>query len=457
MFDSSTTIRLLSNVASITALQASGYILALLSVPYLTRTLGVADYGVLTFTISVNAYLYILIDWGFSLGATRDVAHARGDPAALRNVFWRTMTAKGLLAIVALVILLSVAAPGGARSATNLILPGILGISGAVLSVDWLALGLERMGLFSLASIVVRTLVVGLMFALVHGPQDVWIACSLQGFSGLIGGLTGFLLVRRYLRVGRPAIPIRQAARQIWDYRHYFLSQSSRIAYTAAAPLLLAFLSGSEEVGLFAGAERIARTAMGLIVPLSTAMYPHVNALVARSRGSAANVAGLLLTAEVFFGLTLALLFLLGAKPIVAIILGAQFSRSADVLRYLAVLPLLTAVTGTLSNQFLIPLGRHREVSRIMIVCAAFYLGMLTVLSRFMGPLGAAIALSSAEALISVSLVVFIWRHEKDFVLVSFAATRSVFGRLIQLFGGWVLRPKEPLNKSLSTRSRVDL
>jgi polysaccharide transporter, PST family len=446
VLDPSTTLRLLRNIASITALQASGYILAIVNVPYLTRTLGVTDYGVLTLTVSVNAYLYIMIDWGFSLGATRDVAQAQSNPAALRDIFWRTMTAKGLLAIVALITLLGLAASDGAASTTNLVFPGVLNICGAVLSVDWLALGLERMGLFSVVSIAGRALVIGLMFALVHGPQDTWIACCLQGFSCLVGSSAGFLLARRYLKVGRPAFPVRQAAQQIWNYRHYFLSQSSRIAYTAAAPLLLTFLSGSEEVGLFAGAERIVRAVMGLIVPLSTAMYPYINALVARSRGSAAAVAGLLLAAEVIFGLALALLFLLYAKPIVAVILGAQFSRSADVLRYLAPLPLLAAVSGTLSNQWLIPLGWHREVSRILIVCAAVYLGMLTVLIRCMGPSGAAvaaaIALVLAGGLTSVGLVAFVWQREKDFALVSLAAIRSAPGRLVQLFGGWVLRFK---------------
>ncbi len=440
MTNPSTTIRLLRNIASITALQASSYIIAIINVPYLTRTIGVADYGVLTLTISVNAYLYIIIDWGFSLGATRDVARAQNNPAALREIFWQTMTAKGLLAIVATITLLGLSLSNNATGMTNLVLPGILNICGAVLSVDWLALGLERMGLFSLVSIAGRTLIIGLVFALVHGPQDTWIACGLQGFSCLIGNLAGFLLARRYLKVGRPSMPIRQAARQIWIYRHYFLSQSSRIAYTAAAPLLLTFLSGSEEVGLFAGAERIVRAVMGLIVPISTALYPYINALVARSRGSAASVAGLLLAGEMFVGLTLALFFLLCAKPIVAVIFGAQFSRSVDVLRCLAALPLFAAISGTLSNQCLIPLGWHREVSRILIVCAVSYLGILAVLIRYMGPLGAAIALDLAGVLTSVWLVAFVWQREREFALASLEAIRGGPGRLIQLLAGWVLQ-----------------
>ena len=103
MADRSTTRRLFKNIASITVFQASGYILAMLNVPYLTRVLGVADYGVLAFTMSVNAYLWLVMDWGFSLGATRDIAQAQGDENKIREIFWRTMTAKAILSVVALV------------------------------------------------------------------------------------------------------------------------------------------------------------------------------------------------------------------------------------------------------------------------------------------------------------------------------------------------------------------
>jgi PST family polysaccharide transporter len=176
------TFRFLGNVAWMTVFQASGYVLALLNLPYLTRTLGVANYGTLAFVIGANAYLWLIIDWGFSLGATKDVAQAHGEPGAIREIFWRTMTAKLLLAAVALAGLGILVTLQKVPSPLYLLLPGLLNICGAVLSVDWLMQGMGRMGLFSLYSIAGRTLVVILTFALVHGPQDTWIACALQMF-----------------------------------------------------------------------------------------------------------------------------------------------------------------------------------------------------------------------------------------------------------------------------------
>jgi polysaccharide transporter, PST family len=407
------------NLISTTVFQASGYLLAMINVPYLTRTLGVADYGILAFVIGINAYLYLIVDWGFSLGSTRDVAQARGDEDVLRQIFWRTMTAKMMLSLLSTVVLFALLFLHRVPSPIYLLLPGLLNIAGAVVTVDWFVQGLERMATFTIYSIAGRTLVVLLTFALVHSPQDTWIACALQGVGGLANGAAGFYIACRYLRMGRPRFPLRSALIQIWDYRHYFLSQSSWIAYTTAAPLILALVAGSAQVGLFAGAERMTRIAMALTVPASMVMYPRVNALLAQSRLAAARVAGPFLGFQLMVSLVLGMIFFFGADPIATIVLGPQFHKSAEVLRWLSALPLLTGVAGTLARQFLIPLGWRREVSRMTISFTLLYLVLLASACFVWGANGAAIALILTELLLSLSFTAFLFKHEREFALAA--------------------------------------
>lgn len=414
--------RLARNLVSTTVFQASGYILALINVPYLTRTLGVADYGVLAFVVSINAYLFLIVDWGFSLGATRDVARARGNAETLRAIFWKTMTAKAMLALVATVLLFTLLTLHRVPSPIYLLLPGLLNIVGAAFTVDWFMQGLERMGIFTLYSIAGRSLVVLLTFLLVHGPADTWIACSLQGFGGLTAGLAGFIIARRVLKLGRVQLPVRGALDQIWHYRHYFLTQSSWIAYSAAAPLVLALVAGSSAVGLFAGADRITRIALMMTLPVSMVMYPRVNALMAQSREAAARVAGPFLGFQILLALLLGAVFFFGADIIAAVVLGPGFHQSADVLRWLSVLPLLTGVVGTLSRQFLIPLGWSRAVSRITMAYTAVYLMLLTGGCFAFGAVGAAMALIATEFMLAVTFSVYLLRRERSFTIAATAA-----------------------------------
>jgi O-antigen/teichoic acid export membrane protein len=432
--DHATLKRLGRNLLSTTVFQASGYLLAMINVPYLTRTLGVADYGVLAFVIGINGYLYLIIDWGFSLGSTRDVAQARGDQDELHAIFWRTMTAKALLSLLSTAVLFALLMLHRVPTPIYLLLPGVLNIVGAVFTVDWFVQGLERMGTFTIYSIAGRSLGVLLTFILVHGPQDTWIACALQGVGSVASGLAGFFIACRFLKMGRPQFPLRAAVVQIWNYRHYFLSQSSWIAYSTAAPLVLALVAGSSEVGLFAGADRMIRIAMALTVPASMVMYPRVNALLTQSRTAAAKVAGPFMGLQILVALGLGGIFFFAADPIATLVLGPGFHKSADVLRWLAALPLLTGIAGTLSRQFLIPLGWSRDVSRITMIFTLAYLVLLTGGCFAFGATGAAMALIATEFMLAVTLVVYLFKHERQFALDALGAISDAPGYVLDVF-----------------------
>jgi PST family polysaccharide transporter/O-antigen flippase len=350
------------------------------------------------------------------------------------------MTAKALLSLGATVVLAGVIGLHQVPSPIYLLLPGLLNIVGAVFSVDWLMQGLERMALFTLYSVGGRALGVLLTFVLVHGPADTWIACALQGVGAIAGSLAGFVIACRVLDMGKPRFPFGAAAGQIWDYRHYFLSQSSWIAYSTAAPLFLTFASGATAVGLFAGADRIARIVMALIVPLSMVMYPRVNALMSRSREAAAGVAGPFLAAQILFALLLTVVFFFGAVPIVTLVLGPRFSAAAEVLRWLSALPLLTGIAGTLSRQFLIPLGWSRAVSRITLVCTSIYLVLLAVFCREYGAPGAAIALILTEAIHCAAFLMFLYKREHVFTINAALAVTNRLRQLMDVFGTLVFK-----------------
>jgi polysaccharide transporter, PST family len=145
----------------------------------------------------------------------------------------------------------------------------------------------------------------------------------------------------------------------------------------------------------------------------------------------------LLLAAQVLFGLALSAFFLLAARPIAVLVLGSRFSAAAEVLRCLAVLPLLTGVGSTLSRQFMIPLGYRQAVSRITLTCTAIYLVLLFLLGREVGALGAAIALITTEVLVTLGCVAFLVRREREFTTNACLAVLSAPTRFMQLYTGW--------------------
>jgi O-antigen/teichoic acid export membrane protein len=410
--------RLLMNIAFIYTLQVSNYFFGYVSTPYLTRMLGVASYGSLSYCVSTNAYLWMLLDWGFGVGAVRQVAAARGDPAALGVIFWRTIGGRVLLAVPAVVLLLLAYA---ARPQLPIVLvSGGLTILGGVLASDWFVQGLERMGLYLITSVASRGLTLLLIVLLVRGPADMPIASVVQGLNGLLGGASGFILVLACYRLGAPRVRWRLAAREAWDFRHYFVARSTSILYVSAPAIVLGIVSTAVAMGTFAGADKIARIAVTLVGPLSVALTPRVFALMAASKDRAGQVSGRFVLIQLAITLMISAGLFCLARPIADLVLGRAFADSAAIIRILSPLPVLIGLNGALGNQFLVPLNLARELSRANVTAGALYLGLLIVLSHALGATGAAWALIGSEVLLNAMLLNVLLSKERAHLLKAF-------------------------------------
>ena len=73
--------QLLSNTVMLYIMQFSTYLFSFITVPYLTRVLGVQLYGKIGVAVANMAYFQLLMDFGFLLSATEDISAHREDRA----------------------------------------------------------------------------------------------------------------------------------------------------------------------------------------------------------------------------------------------------------------------------------------------------------------------------------------------------------------------------------------
>ena len=97
--------RLFENVVSLGALQGLIYIIPLISLPYLSRVLGVEKFGLVFFALATVQYFNILTDFGFGLSATREIAVNRHNQNNLSNIFNSVITLKTFFLLISFLIL----------------------------------------------------------------------------------------------------------------------------------------------------------------------------------------------------------------------------------------------------------------------------------------------------------------------------------------------------------------
>ncbi len=69
------------NVAALYGVQIASYAAPLVTLPWLTRTLGPSGFGQVSFCMAVTNYFVLFADYGFNLSATRQIAVHSDDRA----------------------------------------------------------------------------------------------------------------------------------------------------------------------------------------------------------------------------------------------------------------------------------------------------------------------------------------------------------------------------------------
>src|SRR5262245_38599098 len=90
---------LVQNAAALYGVQVGRKIAPLIVVPYLARTLGVAGWGMVAFAQSLGEFIVLIIEFGFNLSATREVARNRASKEACSEIAAGVLGAQALLAL----------------------------------------------------------------------------------------------------------------------------------------------------------------------------------------------------------------------------------------------------------------------------------------------------------------------------------------------------------------------
>lgn len=381
-------------------LQLSNYVIPLLTFPYLTRVLGITNFGIYALAFAITTYLVLVSDWGFPLTASAQISRTRDDPEELNRIFWSTLTAKVLIALVLITgVLAGIAAFPALRDAGLVLICASGMVVANVITVNWCLQGLERLGQFAFAAAIGRALTVPATFLLVKDSGDAWIAALIQSGGAIVGGLFSIMFVRRLRVIGAPAINMRHAMAQIREAWPLFLSSISVSLYTTTNTVILGALQGPAQVGLFSSADRLRAAAQGAIAPISQAVYPRAARMMSIEGGRdvALRFARRLLWAQGLFTLAISLVLFLAAEPIILLLAGRNYESAVPILQILSPIPFLVGVSNVFGIQLMLPLGMKRAFSRILLVSAVVDLLLVGPLSWYYGGMGTAWAALIAE------------------------------------------------------------
>lgn len=386
------------NVLSLGVVQVAITVVPLVTLPYLARVLSRSELGLVVFVQTFSFVVALVVEYGFNLSATRDVARSRDDPGALRATVAGVQGAKLFLAALAAAasLVLWPLVPIF-RHAPELLAYGVaLGILQGFVPA-WFFLGVERAQPVALAELTSRLAALGLIVLFVKQRHDgeLVLVFYVLAAAASTGGLT-LLMFRR----ARPALPTASGSRAaLRAGRTLFAGTGATALYTGANAFLLGLVLPTAQVALFAAAEKIVRAGTRILGLMVQAVYPRVAVLV--KRGATARARRLSLTSLAIFGgtaLAAGGALAAAAPTVIRVVFGPRFEAAVPVLRILALVLPLNVVGVVLSTQWLLPHGRDRRVTGVLVFACVLNVALILTAANVAGLHAAAWSVVVVEA-----------------------------------------------------------
>lgn len=271
-------IRLVKNFLWLISLRGLEFLIPLVTIPYLLRTIGVEKYGLIGFGYAFAAYFGAIVQYGFGVTATRDIARNQNDPREVGRLFSIVIAASASLVILssssAVLILL---ASAKLRDEWPLHVVSLAQVMLQSLFPIWFFQGIERMAFITYLNLVAKVAFIAGLFLLVRGPSDYLYVPLLNCGSAALLLVSSMWIVACIFHVPLN-LPSWAAVRNaLVDGRHAFVNQLAPTLYNNSSTFLLGLVSGTHAVGLYSAATKVVDAVSSLGYILSNTFLPHLS------------------------------------------------------------------------------------------------------------------------------------------------------------------------------------
>jgi PST family polysaccharide transporter len=404
---------IIKNISSLFSLRIAGYIIPLITLPYLVRVLEPVGYGTFAFCLAIIQYFSIAVNYGFDLSATKRIAESKNDKIKISVIYWNVLVSRLLIAITGFgVLCLLPFLFEGIDAIFFILLISYLTVLGDAIFPQWLFQGKEQLGKISIIRVVSQLFSIPLLFLLVKSPEDIWITALLTTLPPLITALVSSYLIRsrRWVVWCKPTFS--EMKGQLADGWHLFISSAAISLYTTSTTVILGIIAGPVSVAVYVSANKLLQAGLSVYSPLTASFYPRINSLMAESKSKALELIKYVLKLQIKITILTGLGMYFCSPFIVKVLFGAEYERSGELLQIMSVLPLIIGLSNVFGVLVLLTHNYKKEFSSILMFSGLFSLMSLIPLCYFYDAEGAAISVVITESIVTLLMFLTIKKHQ---------------------------------------------
>lgn len=398
------------NFAYSSILTTANYIFPLLTYPYVSRVLGVANIGACNFVDSIVNYFILFSMMGIGIVGIREVAKCRGDRKRLDEVFSSLFVLNTLSTTIVLIALcISIFLVPKLWEYRTLMLFGIFKLVFNYLNIEWLYKGLEDFKYITIRSILVKCAYVVCVFIFVHEQDDYTLYYGLLCGMTIINGIINILYARRSVSFTHNSLSMQPYVRPFLVLGLYLFLTSM---YTSFNVAYLGFMSDEVQVGYYTTATKLYAILLALFSALTGVLMPRMSYLIAEGRMTEfmklqKKAVGVLLA----FSFPVIILSTILAPQIISLISGAGYEGAIVPMRIVMPLVFIIGYEQILIIQVLMPLKEDKAILRNSIIGASVGLLLNVLLVNTLQSVGSALVWAVSEISVFLSAQIFLTKR----------------------------------------------
>ena len=391
--------KLIRNYIYNTLYQILAMVAPLITTPYISRVLGVTNISVFQYTQSIATYFILIGAVGTTLYGQREIAYCQDKPEQRTAVFWEIESFRIIItSLCTLVYYICFCRKGDYARVYTILIVEVLATA---VDVSWLFMGMEDFRLTVIRNTIIKVLGIICVFIFVKGPNDLGIYTACMTFPILIGNLSLWFSLRKYLVKTRIQIKklVTGIKKRIPQVLILFLPQVAIDVYTVLDKTMIGKLATDiDQVGYYSQAQKIVKIVLLVVTSLGTVMLPAMSAYF--TKGDREGIVKSIKTAFRFiYLLSFALLFGMCAiaERFVPIFFGEGYDPVAPLIIVISPVLVIIATSNVIGKQFLLPTNQQNAFTVSILIGAGVNFVLNFVLIRIWNAIGASIATVLAE------------------------------------------------------------
>ena len=390
-------------------------LLPLLTTPYLSRVLGVENIGIYGFTNSIVTYFVLFGCLGTTLYGQREIAYVQDDKEKQSKVFYEIFFVKLISMFISILLYGFSFCLDGTLSLYYQIL--LIYLVANVFDISWYLQGIEEFDKTVIRNLIVKVLSIILIFVLVKKPDDLWIYFTIFAGSELLGNITMWIYVPKYLN--KPNFKKLNLKRHLKPILMLFIPQIAIKVYTVLDKTMIGVISGNmNDVGFYEQGQNIVRALIVIITAYGTVMASRI-AYTYKNSDKKKTIK--YLKSSFRFSWLLGIPLMLGtiavADKLVPWFFGDGYDPVSNIIKFTSPLIIAIGLNNVLGMQYLVPIGRQKDFTTAVVIGALSNFVLNNILIRLFGTIGAVIASVLAETIILI-YELYVTRKEFNWLMI---------------------------------------